>query len=133
MLLRRRPATLVAAFVSHFIVDAIAHDEPLHEDRIIRVDLVALDVLLVVLAMEYLAMRRGFFSSESLGALAACAPDVEHLLRKRRTTSVLHDLLPHARWPRRRISTSSQFAIGAIVWLALLARDASRGAPSTDA
>jgi len=126
-LLRRRPHTLIAALCTHLLVDAINHEEPVDEDGNLRVDLLALDASLLGLALLLVATRRGVFSPESLGAVVGCLPDVEHLLAKGMTKAVVHRQFPHARWPSRKMSISSQFVAGAIAWLAILVGDASHG------
>jgi hypothetical protein len=120
VLLWRRTPTLVAALGSHFLVDAINHEEPFDEDGDLRVGLLTLDALLLGLMLLLVSARRGALSPESLGALAACALDSEHLLRQRRKRPLLHRLFPHARWPSRRIGIPSQWAIGAVAWLPVL-------------
>jgi hypothetical protein len=120
VLLRRRTPTFVAAFVSHFLVDAINHEEPFDEDGDLRVGLLTFDALALSLAMVFVSVRRGALSPESLGAVAGCVLDVEHLLRERGRRPVLHGLLPHARWPSRELGILSQWAIGVVAWLPVL-------------
>ncbi len=122
-LLKCRPPTVAAAFISHLVLDAINHDEPLDENQRLRLDVVALDSLLLGAALVLLARRRGITSAESLGAIVGCLPDAEHFLhRLRRTRSgwAVHGPFPHAEWPSRGISVWWQFAIGVAAWLPLL-------------
>ncbi len=122
MMFRRPGPTVAAAFISHFVVDAICHDEPIDESNDLRLDVIALDGLLLGLAMVLVAKRQGPFSAQSLGALAASLPDAEHLLGGRRglLEPPVHSVFPHAIWPSRRISLGRQFLIGVAAWLALL-------------
>ena len=124
-LLKCRPPTVAAAFISHLVLDAINHDEPLDQNQRLRLDVVALDSVLLGAAFVLLVKGRGITSAESLGAIVGCLPDAEHLLRRwRRTRSgwAVHSPFPHADWPSRGVSVWWQFAIGAAAWLALLGR-----------
>ncbi len=131
MMLRRPAPTVAAALTSHFMVDAISHDEPFDENNHLRPDLIALDGLLLGLALVFVGRRYGLFSPETLGALAASLPDAEHLLPGRQTAPVpaVHAMFPHAVWPSKRISLRRQFLIGVAAWLAILscASSARRG------
>lgn len=126
VLLRRRLPALVVAVLSHLLVDAINHEEPWDEDGNLRAGLLTFDALVLSLALVFVSVRRGAFSPESLGAVAGCLLDGEYLLRKRARGPVLHRLFPHARWPSRSIGLRSQFAIGAVAWLAVLMRARQR-------
>lgn len=126
VLLRRRLPTLVVAVLSHLLVDAIKHEEAVDEHGGLQLDVLTLDALLLGLAFLLINTRRGAFSPESLGAVAGCLLDGEHLLRKRARGPVLHRLFPHGRWPSRSIGVRSQFAIGAVAWLAVLMRTRQR-------
>jgi hypothetical protein len=116
-LLRRPAPTLAAALLSHMVVDAIRHEEPLDESGRLRPAVLALDAALLGLAWLALCARHGVFSPQSIGAVAACVPDVEHFL----LGSAVHKPFPHGRWPARRIGIWWQFSIGIAAWLALLA------------
>jgi hypothetical protein len=121
-LLERRRPTVVAALVSHFVADAVNHEEPLDQGGNLRLRVITLDALLLGLALLLLWIRRGIFSSASLGAVAACLPDVDYFL----LGSAVHKPFPHGRWPSRKIAVWWQFSMGTIAWLALL------GCPSAD-
>lgn len=122
VLTRRRAPAVAVALVSHLAVDAINHDEPTDAGGHLRLDLVALDGLLLGLAWLALSRRRGVFSAESVGAVAACLPDLEHLLPRAwvRGRSGRHEPFAHARWPSRKLNIWSQFAVAAVAWGALL-------------
>ena len=124
VLLKRRPPTVATALISHLIVDAINHDEPFDKKGSLRLDLVALDALLLGAAFLLLTRRYGIISAESLAAVAGCLPDAEHFLHRRRTQSgwAAHGPFPHACWPPARVNMWWQFSIGAVAWLALLGR-----------
>src|SRR3972149_4497115 len=111
MLTRRRVPTVAAALISHLAADAINHDEPTDGGGNLRLDVVALDGLLLGLALLVLSRRHGVFSPESVGALAACLPDLEHLLPRpcMRGRSRRHEPLPQARWPSRNLDVRPQF------------------------
>ena len=136
MLTRRRSPTVAAALISHLAVDAINHDEPTDGGGNLRLDVVALDGLLLGLALLVLTKRWGVLSPESVGALAACLPDLQHLLPRpcMRGRSGRHGPFPHARWPSQKLAVWSQFAVGALGWVALLScgrtGDEGRSAPS---
>ena len=123
MMLCRPGPTVAAAFISHFLVDAIGHDEPIDENKYLRLNLIALDGLLLGLALVFVARRQGPLSAQSIGALAATLPDAEHFLGRRWRTLEpgIHAVFPHAVWPSKRLSLRRQFLIGAVAWLALLA------------
>lgn len=135
MLLRRRSPTVAAALISHLVVDAINHDEPTDGSGNLRLDVVALDGLLLGLALLVLSRRHGVFSPQTVGALAACLPDLEHLLPRpcMRGRSGRHEPFPHARWPSHKLNIWAQFAVGAVAWIALLScgrtGDEGRSAP----
>lgn len=121
MILRRPGLAVAASLISHFLVDAIAHDEPFDEDKNLRLDLMALDGLLLALALVLVGKRYGPLSPQCLAALAGALPDAEHLLRRRKAVgkSTVHGQFPHAIWPSRQIGLRNQFLIGAAAWLAL--------------
>ncbi len=123
-LFKRRPPTVAVALISHLAVDAINHEEPTDGSGNLQLHVVALDGLLLGLALLVLSRRHGVFSPESVGALAACLPDLEHLLPRpcMRGRSGRHEPFPHARWPSQRLNVWSQFAVGALGWIALLGR-----------
>ena len=127
-MLRRPAPTITAALISHFFVDAISHEEPFDEREDPRPVLIALDGLLLGLALVFVARRHGPVSPQSLGALASSLPDAEHLLRRRKGVrrSPVHGIFPHAIWPSKGISLRRQFVIGAVAWLALLKYSPSR-------
>jgi hypothetical protein len=119
-LLRRRGPTVAVAFLSHMVVDAIRHEEPLDERGRLRLGVLALDGVLLGLAWLVVRARHGAFSPQSLGAVVACLPDVDYFL----LGSVVHKPFPHGRWPSRRMGVWWQFSIGVVAWLALLASGA---------
>jgi hypothetical protein len=123
--LRRRVPAVVVALLSHMALDAIKHEEPMDE-RGVRPDVLALDAGLLGLAWLALRARHGTFSPQSLGAVAACFPDLEHFL----FGSAIHRPFPHGRWPARKIGLSSQFRIGVVAWLALLYAAGASSRPS---
>jgi hypothetical protein len=120
VLLRRRLPALIVAVVSHLLVDAINHEEPWDEDGNLRAGLLTFDALVLSLALAFVSVRRGVLSPESLGGVAGCVLDVEHLLCEQRRRPVLHGLLPHARWPSRELGILPQWAIGVVAWLSVL-------------
>ena len=122
ILLRRRAPTVTAALISHLAVDAINHDEPTDGCGSLRLDVLALDGLLLGLALLALSRRYGVFSPQTVGAVAACMPDLEHLLRRLCPCgrSGRHEPFPHARWPSQKLNVRSQFIISALGWIALL-------------
>jgi len=127
-LLRRRTPTLLASVLAHFLIDLVNHEEPIDKPRHLRRDVVALDGILLGSLFVYLAIRYGATSPESLGAVAGCLPDLEYLVRRRGAFSP-HASLPHAVWPRRRMSLRGQFLLGGAAWLVLFAYRSLR-APS---
>jgi hypothetical protein len=120
--LRRRLPAAVVAFASHYALDAIGHDEPLDEGGNLRPDVIAVDAGLLGVVLLATAARRGIASPETLGAVAACIPDVEPLLRRRLMwpRGGTHGAFPHGRWPRQKMSLRWQLVIGVMVWLAVL-------------
>ena len=122
MLTRRRVPTVAAALISHLAVDAINHDEPTDGGGNLRLDVVALDGLLLGLALLVLTRRYGVLSPESVGALSACLPDLQHLLPRpcMRDRPGRHGPFPHARWPSRKLDVRTQFVLGAAAWIAVL-------------
>ena len=116
-LLRRRGPTVAAALLSHMVVDAIRHEEPLDEQGRLRLGVLAMDGTLLGLAWLIVRARHGAFSSQSLGAVVACLPDVDFFL----TGSAVHKPFPHGRWPSRKVGIWWQFSIGVAAWLALFA------------
>ena len=122
MLTRRRAPTVAAALISHLAVDAINHEEPTDGGGNLRLDVVALDGLLLGLALLVLSRRHGVFSPASVGALAACLPDLQHLLPRpcMRGRPGRHEPFPHARWPSQKLAVWSQFVVGALGWIAVL-------------
>ena len=120
--LRRRLPAAVVALASHYALDAIGHDEPLDERGDLRPDVIAADAALLGVALLATAARRGIASPETLGAVAACIPDVEPLLRRRLMwpRGGTHGAFPHARWPPQKMSLRWQFVTGAVAWLAVL-------------
>ena len=121
-LLRRRGPTVAVALLSHMVVDAVRHEEPLDEKGRPRPGMLALDGVLLGLAWLVVQRRYGAFSPQSLGAVAACLPDVDYFL----LGSVVHRPFPHGRWPSRKIGVWWQFCIGVVAWLALLASGAAK-------
>jgi len=115
-LLRRRGVTVAAALLSHIVVDAIKHEEPLDKGGRPRPAVLVLDAVLLGLAWLVVCARHGAFSPQSIGAVAACVPDLDHFL----LGSVVHKPLPHGRWPSGKIGVWQQFSIGTVAWLALL-------------
>jgi len=120
--LRRRLPAVAVALMSHYALDAIGHDEPLDESGGLLPDVLAVDAALLGLALLATAAGRGIASPETLGAVAACLPDVEPLLRKRLMwpRGGTHGSFPHGRWPSRKLSLRGQFAAGVAAWLAVL-------------
>ncbi len=120
--IRRPGATVAAALISHFLLDAFRHEEPFDENERLRVDLIALDGLLLGLALMFVGRRYGLLSPQALGALAGPLPDGEHLIFRPRSMkrSKIHKHFPHAVWPARAVNLRRQFLIGAVAWLALL-------------
>jgi hypothetical protein len=120
----RRPGQAVAAsLILHFMVDAINHTEPFDENKNLRLDLFALDGLLLALGLAVVAKRFGPLSPPCLGALAGALPDTEHVARRRLAfvESTVHGHLPHGVWPSKPIGLRHQFLAGAAAWLALSA------------
>jgi hypothetical protein len=115
-LLRRRGPAVVAALISHMALDAIKHEEPMHETGSVRLDVLALDGALLGLAWLAVRAQHGTFSPQSLGAVAACLPDLDYFLLGSR----VHSPFPHGLWPTRKIKLSWQFRVGVAAWLALL-------------
>ena len=122
MVFRRRREAVTAALISHFVVDTIRHDEPFDESHEMRLDLIALDGLLLGLALVLVGKRHGPLSPQFLGALAGALPDAEHLLLRptQEHAPKVHTQFPHAVWPSKPIGLRRQFLIGAVTWLALL-------------
>jgi len=120
-LLRRRGPTVAVALLSHMVVDAIKHEEPLDGRRRLRLAVLVLDGILLGAAWLVVRARHGAFSPQSLGAVAACLPDVDFFL----TGSAVHKPFPHGRWPSRRIGIWWQFSIGVVAWLALFTCDSA--------
>jgi hypothetical protein len=119
-LLRRPGPTVAAALLSHMVVDAVRHEEPLDERGRLRLGVLALDGALLGLAWLVVRGRHGAFSPQSLGAVVACLPDLDYFL----LGSGVHRPFPHGRWPCRKIGVWWQFSIGVVAWLALLASGA---------
>ena len=122
MVFRRRREAVAAALISHFLVDTIRHDEPFDENHKMRLNLIALDGLLLGLALVLVGRRQGPLSPQLLGALAGALPDAEHLLLRpaQEHEFRVHGPFPHAVWPSKSIGLRRQFLIGAVAWLALL-------------
>ena len=120
--LRRRLPAAVVALASHYALDAIGHDEPLDEGGDLRPDVIAVDAALLGVVLLATAARRGIVSPETLGAVAACIPDVEPLLRRRLMwpRGGTHGAFPHGRWPPQKMSLRWQFVTGVVAWLAVL-------------
>ena len=129
IVLRRRLPTIAVALLSHYALDAIGHDEPLDESGDLSPGVLAADAALLGLALLATAARRGIASPETLGAVAACVPDVEPLLRRRLKwpRGGTHGAFPHGRWPSQNVSLRGQFLTGVIAWLAVLGALSSCG------
>jgi hypothetical protein len=69
---RSRPAAVALGFLLHLIGDLIPH----HDIRSPRFELWS-----GVTGVALLAATRGPFDPATVGALAACSPDIEHVLR----------------------------------------------------
>lgn len=129
VLLRRRSAAILAGLASHFVLDAVNHEEPFDARGALSPGLLAIDAALSGAAWLSVAAWAGVSSPASLGVLAACLPDTEHLLARRRRFSPLHGLFPHARYISPGMNLACQFAVGSISWLALLGWCATSAGP----
>jgi hypothetical protein len=121
VLTRSRAAAIVLGPVLHVASDHVPHRHPRHD---------ALDYATGLAAVGLLVRRRGTLDAATIGALAAVAPDFEHLLTRRRSRKLFHRRPGADRKDRRGLSTATQLGLAALLLAPLLVRHQPAPAPS---
>lgn len=114
-----RLLALASGPVLHVGADQVPHRHPRHE---------AVEVGSGLVALGLLVRRRGLFDAATVGALAAVAPDFEHLVPQRlRPRKLFHRLPGRDRVGRRGLSVATQLVLSAAI-LAPMLRSPARAA-----
>jgi hypothetical protein len=124
-------ATMGAAIRSRVAASLLG--VPLHiaADRVPHRDIRSrrFDIFTGVLVVGAVAARYGVSNAATVGALATCAPDLEHLVRLHRSKKLFH---PRG-WHRSgRLSTAVQLTMAGLLTARLLLARRDEGQPHTE-